>query len=116
MPINVSEALDSDTAEVVTVARTTGAYIDRKFVKNPPTIFKTLASVQPATSDEMLLLPEGERAKSILKFICKKPVYSVKDRDGLPADEISYKGSKYKVVDAADWSSYGHNTVLGAKL
>ncbi len=116
MPINVSEALDADTAEIITVERTTGSYIDRKFVKDPPTTFKTLASAQQPLPEELQVLPEGERDKSIFKFISKKPIFTVKDRDGLPADVIIFKGNRWKVISSGDWSSYGHNTVFGAKI
>lgn len=115
MTINVSEALDSDTAIIITVERTTGGYVNRKFVKNPPVTFKALASPQPASADDLQILSEGDREKSIIKFICNKAVYTTRDRDGLPSDVIIWKGQRYRVINAADWNQFGHSTVLGAK-
>ena len=46
MPINVSEALDTDTAEIITVNRTTGGYVDGVYQENVSATFKTIASMQ----------------------------------------------------------------------
>lgn len=116
MPINVSEAIDSDTAEIITVTRYTGgSRINGIWQPGTPSQFKTLASAQPASADDLQNMPEGERDKVIFKFISKKPIRTVQDRDGEEADEITFKGSDWRVIKGGDWSSYGHNTVFAAK-
>ena len=116
MPINVSEALDSDTAEIVTVTRTSGGgYVNGIYTKGSTSTFKTVCSVQQPTPDELQNLAEGERNKDIRKFISKRPVRTASDRDGLIADSILYKGFRYKVISAMDWDSYGHTTSFGAR-
>ena len=116
MPINVSEALDSDTAEIVTVERRgTGTWVDGKYIKGDATTFKTVCSVQQPTPEEIQNLPEGERGKDIRKFITKKPVRTTQDKDADIADRIYYKGIWYKLVDAGDWNAYGHTTAFGAR-
>ena len=115
MPINVSEALDSDTAEIVTVESTgPGGYVDGIYVEGTTSTFKTLASCQPASAEELQMLPEGERNKKIFKFISKKPIQTTQDRENLPADVIIFKSKRWRVIQGGDWSSYGHNTVFGA--
>lgn len=116
MPVNVSEALDTDTSEIVTVIRTSGGvYVDGIYQKGVQSTFKTVCSVQQPTPEELQNLPEGERNKDIRKFISKKPVRTASDRDGLIADLIRYKGFDYKVISAGDWDSYGHTTSFGAR-
>lgn len=116
MPINVSEALDIDTAEIVTVQRTSGGgYVDGIYQKGIVSTFKTVCSVQQPTPDELQNLPEGERNKDIRKFISKKPVRTASDRDGLIADVVRYKGFDYKIISVGDWDSYGHTTSFGAR-
>lgn len=75
MPINVSEALDSDTAERIIVERDTGTgvYVDGIYVNAPIRTFKTLASVQQPTPKQLETLPQGERDKNPMLFISKKP-------------------------------------------
>lgn len=115
MPINVSEALDSDTAEKIVVERKTGGgYVDGLYVEGSISTFKTLASAQPATPDEIQIQPEGERDKDIFKFISKKPIYTTKDREGEEADVIIFKKKRWRVISGGDWASYGHNTVFAA--
>ena len=114
MPINVSEALDTDTAEIITVNRTTGGYVDGVYQENVSATFKTIASMQQPTPAQLERLPLGERDKNIFSFISKKPIFSVKDRQGLPADKIIFKGKTYEVIASSDWSSYGHTTGMAA--
>tara|TARA_R110000744_G_scaffold20470_1_gene53738 strand:- start:10029 stop:10382 length:354 start_codon:yes stop_codon:yes gene_type:complete len=116
MTITVSEALDSDTAIIVTVERQSGGYIDGLWVDGTPTIFKTLCSPQPASAKERQILPEGDRDKDIFKFITKKPLRGVSDRDELSADIVIFKGNRYTILSPADWDLYGHTTSLGARV
>lgn len=117
MPINVSEALDVDTSEVITVERTSGgSYVDGIYQASPPTTFKTVCSVQQPTPAELQNLTQGERDKDIRKFISKKPVSTGSDRDGTIADVVIYKSVRYKIISAGDWDSYGHTTSFGARV
>lgn len=117
MVINVSEALDSDTAEIITVIRDSGAgsYIDGLYVKGETTTFKTFASVQQPTPRQLEMLPEGERDKNPLLFISKKPLRTTSDRDNVIADIVLYKGNRFKIVSVGDWSSYGHTMGFGVR-
>ena len=74
MVINVSEALDSDTAQIVTVERTSaGAYVDGIYQKGSTSTFKTLASVQQPTPKQLDILPEGEKSKDVKLFPSHDP-------------------------------------------
>ncbi len=116
MPINVSEALDMDTAEIMTVERTSiGSYVDGLYVKGSTSTFKTLASSQQPTPRQIETLPEGERDKNPRLFISKKPLRTLSDRDGTPADIVIYKSVRYKIIMLGDWSSYGHTYAFGVR-
>ena len=116
MPINVSEALDTDTSEIVTVIRTSnGSYVDGIYVKGTQSTFKTICSVQQASPEELLTLTEGERNKDIRKFISKKIIRTSSDKDSVLADIVRYKGFDYKIISSGDWDSYGHTTSFGAR-
>lgn len=116
MTINVSEALDPDTSEIITVQRTSGSgYVDGIYQKGTVSTFKTICSVQQPNPEELQSLPEGERNKDIRKFISKKALRTASDQDAIIADIILYKGKQYKIISVADWDSYGHTTALGAR-
>ena len=116
MPINVSEALDMDTAEIILIERTReGEYVDGIYVKGTPLNFKALASVQQPTPKQLEILPEGERDSDAKLFISNKPLRTTSDRDGTIADIVIYKGDRYKLIRAGDWSSYGHTQAFGVR-
>lgn len=118
MPINVSEALDADTAVMVVIQTRTGAGYgtDGIFVPGVPTSIKTLASVQQPDGAEMKRLPEGQRDEDTRKFISKKKLKTVNDRDQIEADRVIHKGVTYEIIKAGDWDDYGHTTAFGARV
>ena len=116
MVINVSEALDTDTSQIITVERTAaGSYVDGLYVKGSTSTFKTLASVQQPTPKQLEILPEGEKDKDTKLFISKKPILTTNDEAGLIADLVMYKGQQYKIISSADWDDYGHTMAMGVK-
>ena len=116
MVINVSEALDSDTAEVVSVERTAvGTFVDGLYVKGPVTVFKTLASSQQPTPKQLQVLPEGERDKNPRLFISKRQLQTVNDKTGAVPDIVIFKGARFKIIMVGDWFSYGHVMAFGVE-
>jgi len=116
MPIDVSEALDEDTAETVTVERIDGGqYVDGIYQPGVPTTFTTLCSVQQPSAIELERLPQGERDKDLRLFVSAKPLLTTGDRGGQEADVVIYQGNRYTIIHSADWSVYGHTTAIGAR-
>jgi len=116
MPINVSEAIDSDTAERITVERSSpGSYVDGLFVAGPTSTFKALASVQQPTPRDLQTLPEGERVKNPKMFISTKALKTANEDDKTLADVLIVKSIRFKVIMLADWLSYGHNIAFAVK-
>ena len=116
MPINVSGALNAQTAEKVIVKRTAaGTYNDGVYVKGAETTFKTLCSVQQPTPKQLEIIPEGERSNDPRVFIAKKALRTTRDKDGVIADIVTYKGNDYKIIADGDWSSYGYSSSIGVR-
>lgn len=115
MTINVSEALDVDTAEKIIVERRTGGFVNGVYIKNAPTIFTALASVQQPTPQQLQILSEGERDSNPRLFICTKVLRTTNDKDGTIADIVIYKNIRYKIINIGDWSSYGHTMAFGVR-
>lgn len=117
MPVNVSSALDSDTAEKVVVNRYSGEYVDGLYVKSiHPRSKKILASVQQPTAKELQVLPQGQRKKDIMVFISKFNFRTSDDTKNQSEDIIIRKKTKYKVIATADWGSYGYYMALGSLI
>lgn len=114
--INVSEALDQDTAEILTVERFLyGEYVDGIYQKGNSITFQTLGSPQQPTPNEIMNLPEGERNNDIRKFYTKKRIYATEDRDDIVSDFITYEGVPYKVIKTEDNSKFGYTVAYGAR-
>lgn len=117
MVIDVSEALDNDTAENITVLRTAaGGYIDGIYSPGAVSNFVTIAGVQQPKASELQKLPEGERNKDIRKFISIKELRTTNDRDGTIADSVFYNNIQYKIIMVEHWDVYGHSTAFGARI
>jgi len=116
MPINVSEALDSDTGIILTVERTSGSgYVDGLYVKGTTSLFKTIGSPQQPSPQDLQTLAEGERDKDIFKFITKKVIRTASDGTGTDADVVIFKGKRFKIIAVQDWDTFGHTISFGAK-
>lgn len=117
MPIRVTEAIDSDTAEIIKVERKSeGAYVNGIYQEGSVSVLKMLASVQQPSPKELQYLPEGERDKDVKMFISNKPLRQTSDRDNIQADIVIHKGKKYKIILSGDWDSYGQTTSYGARI
>jgi hypothetical protein len=117
MTINVSEALDSDTAEIITVTRfAVGSYVDGVWIDGATSTFKTVASVQQPSPKQLQRLAENQRLLDLRLFISKAPLYTSDDRTGQQADIVHYKGKQYTVISSGDWDVYGHTDAVGALL
>ena len=95
MTLKVSEALCSDTAEIITVIRR--------------------SSVQQLIPKDLLTLKESERTKDLRKFISIKPIQTSDDKENSIADIVLYKGKQYKIISSGDWDTYGYTESIGAR-
>lgn len=117
MVIQVSEALDSDNAVMLTVDRqAAGSFVDGVWVRGVVTVFKSLISVQQPNAKELQLLSEGERQKDIRKFISIKSLKMANVEQQTQADLINYKGAQYKIIRVNDYDDYGYTRALGARI
>lgn len=117
MPVQVSGAINADTAEPITVFRKTdGGYVDGVWVEGSESSFPVLASVQQPSPKQLEVLPEGERSPDVKLFISLLPIYTSNDFDDTEADHIEWNGKRYKANSSGDWSSYGQTTVLGTRV
>lgn len=116
MPINVVEAIDSDTAVIVTIEdKDGGDYVDGIFIPNPtPTTRKALASVQQPTPEQLNFLEGGERNKDLKSFYLNKPVKTAEDGTD-NSSVVIHRGKRFKIIFVGDWQDFGWLFAIGAK-
>lgn len=116
MPIKVTEAIDADTATVVTLEdKGIPTRLDGRPVYPPATIRKALASVQQPTPEQLQFLEGGERTSNTYSFYLNKSVQTADVDTGTPATTIIRRGQRFKVIHVGDWDDYGWFFAIGAK-
>lgn len=116
--IDVSELMDDpDFSAPYTVIRRTGAW-DAGRYQVQEKMLAYYGPVQPPSSRELELLPEGERAGGVMCFWSKLPIYLSAGPEGESAvsDEILWQGRRYKVIQLNDWSHGGWVQAYAALL
>ena len=116
--INVSGAFRGFQQSIVlkaTIAGTrdldTGAFIPGT---TTPTTIK--AVVQVATSDDLLVLPEGERTKKTIKVHSISEMKTASEDEQVAADLIEYQGEEFKVMsDFNRFTLGGYYKVLAVR-
>lgn len=68
-----------------------------------------MLNVQPLTTEEIMVLPEGMRKKKNIKAIGKVPIRTADEKEGTLADRIYYHGEWYECTGSDVWG----NTPVG---
>lgn len=109
--IDPSLLYDPDFSQQFTVTRRSGAWQLGVFVETPTTIAMT-GVVVPASAQEIMQQPEGDRSTAMMKFISAQPIYVTRTAasEGGPAtsDEITWRGESYRVMNVQDYADYGY--------
>tara|TARA_R110000744_G_scaffold111795_1_gene209985 strand:- start:874 stop:1221 length:348 start_codon:yes stop_codon:yes gene_type:complete len=115
MAIQVSEALDLDTAVLVSLENASGgSYVEGIYVPGATVLDRALASVQQPSPKELEFLEGGERGKDLKSFYLNKEV--ITSQGDKVATVITHRSKRYKVVFVGDWEDYGYFFAIGAKI
>lgn len=106
MTVSVAEALDTDTASLVTLEDTAGGgYVDGIFVPGAATLRKALGSFQQPSPQQLEFLEGSERKNDVRSVYLNKEVRLSK-ADGT-STVIIKQGKRFKVVHVGDWNDFG---------
>lgn len=76
-----------------------------KYIEGADGTINFTASVQPATTREMELLPEGRRTKSMFKLYSDTKLLTATEDGGTNADIVDIEGEEYEVLSVASWQN-----------
>lgn len=86
--------------------RTAGSYVDGDWVEGTLTDVPIEVNIQPLKDHELMQFPESERTKVWFKFYTESYVRTEKEGlGGWDADELTWKGDRYKVMKVQDWTA-----------
>ena len=115
--INVSEALDFDLCESISVMRTsTGSYIDGIYQDGTKSYFNSIASIQQPTSEDIQFITEAEKTTDLKLFICKDILKTSNEKLKTIADIVLCSFGSYKIISVKDFSNFGHTTCIGTRI
>lgn len=95
-----------------TVYRRTGAWTRGTFAASESPVF-ALGVIQPAGADALDQLPEGDRMQSAVTVYTAFPLYEAAQDQ--PADEIEWRGARYRVVRVTRWDAYGYTQAVAVR-
>ena len=85
----------------LTIYRTSaqGTYVDGEWVEGTAVEVVREVNIQPFKDEELLLLPEADRAREWYKLYCAEDLIAGKPgASGTIADEFIWNGDRYKVM------------------
>jgi len=76
------------------------------------------AHVQPTTPQQMRFLrgAGGEEVDEAITIYTKQDLKVTDDKLGLEADRVDYRGKRYKIISAFDWSGQGFRTYIAGPV
>ena len=100
----------SDFSTSFQVERTTGNFVDGLWVKDAPDTTDQIGSITPATANDLIKLPEGERQRETMRLITQFQLNISKNN--AESDIVIYLGHRYRVFGPSEWRGNGFSDVL----
>ena len=105
----------------LTIYRTSaqGTYVDGEWVEGTAVEVVREVNIQPFKDEELLLLPEADRAREWYKLYCVEDLIADKPgASGTIADEFVFQNYRYKVMKVRNYSmgTLNHHRALAARL
>lgn len=102
---------------VVTRANADGAYDQTpgnggKFIPGASTTITINASIQPATPDDILTLPEGDRTKESFRFYSYPELKNIDVSRLREGDVVPYRAANYRVASVEHWPNYSKAIIV----
>lgn len=109
---------DPDFAQSWTVMRSSGTFARGGYVATAcPIIFYGI--IQPATTQDIQQVPEGDRATGAMSFISEQRMYTTNatasNKNGGLSDTICWNGNIYKIVSVDPWKDFGFWKAVGTR-
>lgn len=110
--INVGELMtDADFTRTFTLRRPTGTFSDDGEFTSTYADTQLVGIVQPATPNELEMLPEGSRAKDVIS-VWSATLLRMADGKLLESDILVVDAQSYRVIRAEPWGDAGYFRVF----
>jgi hypothetical protein len=101
-----------------TAARQTGGmYANGIWVPLSFSTFEIVASIQPASGEDLVRVPEGVRTRELVTVFTPTELQVKNAPAGTEADRVAYKGATYEVQTVEKWDESGsYYRAVAAKI
>ena len=74
--------------------------------------------IQPATEEDLLQVPEGDRSTGMMGFIAEREMFKTNVEGSVSGlgDTITWNDQQYRVVVVVPWRDFGFWKAIGARL
>lgn len=114
-------AADPDFAQPYTVSRRSGTFAVGKFNVTATSGIAFYGIIQPASDEDLAMVPEGDRTTGMMSFISQQQMYKT-NGEALTGnatlylgDLITWNGQVYKIVVTTPWVDFGFWKAIGAR-
>ena len=118
MVISVDEIIeDSDLAQAYTILRTTGQFVNGRWVQGEEKQIRAFGTIDVLSDKELRMVPEADRASGSLAFYSKKEIYTTRNTPSSSlSDRIKWRGDYYIVVSVAPYGDYGFWKAIAVRM
>ena len=116
--LNLSRVANSPAfAQTYVVNRSSGSFQRGGYVSTT-TAIPFYGIIQPASEEDLLQVPEGDRATGMMGFISELPMYKTRAEGTTSGigDTITWRGQDYRIVAVTIWGDFGFFKSIGSRL
>lgn len=121
MPFNISRVVNSPIfAQNFTIVRSSGVFVKGNWVNSPVTI-PAYGSIQPATNEELVYVPEADRVKGVNVIHTEAVMYETHTGDAPDltagiSDIVNWHNQQWKISYIYPWSDYGFTKAIAVRM
>jgi hypothetical protein len=108
MPFGLEDIVnDPDLGDEFVIHRITGHFGAGGWIASPPQVIPAIGVVTVASDKDLSQVPEGDRVRGAMAFLCTQPIYLSSESGKNISDELLWSGELYRVASVAPWTSFG---------
>ena len=100
-------------AQAFTILRKTGTWVRGELTLAAEESIQARGIIQPPSAEQLAFFPEGERREGE-RVIYTTAELHLSEGENV-ADNILWRGEKYKIIRVDRWDDYGYNVAYAAK-
>lgn len=114
MNFNVASLLDGAFTDPIRVTRSRPGYHthDLRYIEGEPFIIDCLASIQPVSGQERLMLDEADRTRESIKVYTAERLQTTGNNPPTSPDKFCWQGRNFVVKSVEYWPSYSRSVAV----